>query len=303
MTELYRPVGRAELDLIIESRMRAFPPRLPEQPIFYPVLTRGYAQQIAREWNTANGAVGYVTLFEIDASFLSGYDVQQVGGASHVELWVPAEELEEFNQHILGPIDVVDAYRGDPPAADDAALLEARTAAEVAKHGFAEPFRHPATGDMELAESVDTPPEVLTRLAGSEYPFVVTRLADNPSTPADTLAALVPARANTDHEVDLLLTLARNPSTHSDALVGVAELLAPRLDRSSLGREWWAIVSMFGRDDVSPAVLLGLLDSEVATRYFREEAAKRVVNSQVRDRLRRDKSSRVREAAEGERVQ
>lgn len=31
---LYRPVGEKELDLIIESNYRAFPPRLSEQPIF-----------------------------------------------------------------------------------------------------------------------------------------------------------------------------------------------------------------------------------------------------------------------------
>jgi hypothetical protein len=51
-TTLYRPVGRRELDLIRDSGMRAFPPRLPEQPIFYPVLTLEYARRIARDWNT-----------------------------------------------------------------------------------------------------------------------------------------------------------------------------------------------------------------------------------------------------------
>ncbi|MDJ0699325.1 MAG: hypothetical protein QNJ07_05670 [Woeseiaceae bacterium] len=35
---LYRPVGPAELDLIRDSGWQEFPPRLPEQPIFYPVL-------------------------------------------------------------------------------------------------------------------------------------------------------------------------------------------------------------------------------------------------------------------------
>ncbi len=62
-TTLYRPVGQAELDLIRESGFIAFPPRLPEQPIFYPVLTRSYAEQIARDWNTKDpksGFVGYV---------------------------------------------------------------------------------------------------------------------------------------------------------------------------------------------------------------------------------------------------
>jgi hypothetical protein len=36
---LWRPVGPAELELIKPSGMRAFAPRLPEQPIFHPVTT------------------------------------------------------------------------------------------------------------------------------------------------------------------------------------------------------------------------------------------------------------------------
>jgi hypothetical protein len=40
---LWRPVGPAELDLIRASGMTAFPPRLPDQPIFYPVTTEDYA--------------------------------------------------------------------------------------------------------------------------------------------------------------------------------------------------------------------------------------------------------------------
>ncbi len=45
---LYRPVGPAELDLIEATGWRKFPPRLPEQPIFYPVLNEEYAAQIAQ---------------------------------------------------------------------------------------------------------------------------------------------------------------------------------------------------------------------------------------------------------------
>ena len=56
-TTLYRPVGQAELDLIAESGHLRFPPRLPEQPIFYPVLTEEYATAIARDWN-AKGPAG-----------------------------------------------------------------------------------------------------------------------------------------------------------------------------------------------------------------------------------------------------
>ena len=48
---LYRPVGLAELRLLAENAWQAFPPRLPDQPIFYPVLNFSYAEEIARDWN------------------------------------------------------------------------------------------------------------------------------------------------------------------------------------------------------------------------------------------------------------
>src|SRR5215468_6981163 len=110
---LYRPVGLEELLLIYESRLRAFPPRLPEQPIFYPVLTVAYARQIARDWNTKSGAhAGYVTRFNGDDSYLSQFERHKVGGNIHEELWVPAERLDEFNANIDGMITVVEAYFG-----------------------------------------------------------------------------------------------------------------------------------------------------------------------------------------------
>lgn len=109
-TTLYRPVGQAELDLIAASQYTAFPPRLPEQPIFYPVLNREYAEQIARDWNTRDersGFVGYVVEFDVDAEYLSRFKPQKVGAAHHFEYWIPAEQLQEFNRHITGKIRVI----------------------------------------------------------------------------------------------------------------------------------------------------------------------------------------------------
>lgn len=107
---LYRPVGQKELDLIRESGWSAFPPRLVHQPIFYPVLEEEYAATIARDWNTrdpASGHAGYVTRFRVSAGFLEPYPVQTVGGRTHREYWIPAGELDQFNQAIVGPIEVV----------------------------------------------------------------------------------------------------------------------------------------------------------------------------------------------------
>lgn len=107
---LYRPVGPKELELIKATDWRAFPPRLPEQPIFYPVLNEDYAVQIARDWNVRENGAGYVTRFEVDVVFAARYAPQTVGGAIHKELWVPAEELEEFNRHIVGRIVVTQEF-------------------------------------------------------------------------------------------------------------------------------------------------------------------------------------------------
>lgn len=110
--KLYRPVGLKELELIFGSGMKTFPPRLPEQPIFYPVLNQPYAEQIARDWNAKGTEAGFVLEFEVDQEYLARFERRVVGGKEHEELWVPAEELEEFNGHICGLIRVVNAFKG-----------------------------------------------------------------------------------------------------------------------------------------------------------------------------------------------
>lgn len=115
MTTLYRPVGQLEFDLIQQSGR--FPPRLPIQPFFYPVLTEDYATQIAREWNTkdaASGYVGYVLRFRVRSDFLTEFPVQTVGAKRHQELWIPAERLEDLNRAIVGEIETVSVFRGAP---------------------------------------------------------------------------------------------------------------------------------------------------------------------------------------------
>ena len=111
-TILYRPVGPEELKLIAESGWRRFPPRLPEQPIFYPVLNARYAAEIARKWNVRDSGSGYVTRFRVRTVFVQNYPVQTVGASHHQELWVPAEEIEEFNDNIVGKIEVIEEFHG-----------------------------------------------------------------------------------------------------------------------------------------------------------------------------------------------
>jgi len=110
-TVLFRPVGAKELELIRESEFTAFPPRLLEQPIFYPVLNVEYAVQIARDWNAKHDGVGYVTRFRVRNEYLSRYEVQTVGSSLHREYWIPADDLASFNDNIVGKIELVAEFR------------------------------------------------------------------------------------------------------------------------------------------------------------------------------------------------
>lgn len=91
--------------------MRAFPPRLPEQPIFYPVLTEEYAVKIARDWNVPASGAGYVTRFEVRREFIEQYEVHEAGGRDHREYWIPAEDIDVFNEAIVGEIEVTREFR------------------------------------------------------------------------------------------------------------------------------------------------------------------------------------------------
>ena len=104
---LWRPTGPEELRLVEESGSTRWPPRLPEQPIFYPVLNEDYAIRIARDWNVKASGVGYVMRFSVRKSFLDKYEVHQVGGETILEYWIPAEHLDEFNDNIVGTIEQV----------------------------------------------------------------------------------------------------------------------------------------------------------------------------------------------------
>jgi len=109
-TTLYRPVGPQELKLIESTDWTAFPKRLPDQPIFYPVTNEAYAIQIARDWNVKASGSGFVTRFKVDSGYIRKFPIQTVGGRLHSELWVPAEELAEFNSHIIGKIEVTQQF-------------------------------------------------------------------------------------------------------------------------------------------------------------------------------------------------
>jgi hypothetical protein len=97
-TTLYRPTGPKELALVAASGYTKWPPRLPDQPIFYPVTNEEYAIQIARDWNVPASGSGYVTKFEVRAEFMARYQIHTV-------------ELEELNANIVGLIEVTREFK------------------------------------------------------------------------------------------------------------------------------------------------------------------------------------------------
>ena len=106
-TTLFRPIGPEELALLEKSDFLRWPPRLPDQPIFYPVTNEAYAREIAERRNVPASDSGYVTRFEINSDWLAQFDPQVVGAARHTEYWIPAERLQEMNDQISGHIEVI----------------------------------------------------------------------------------------------------------------------------------------------------------------------------------------------------
>jgi hypothetical protein len=109
-TTLWRPTGPHELRLVEATGWRRWPPRLPDQPIFYPVLNEAYATQIAREWNVPASGVGHVTRFRVETAFARRYPTKRAGGGHILELWIPAEDVDALNEHLVGTIELIGTY-------------------------------------------------------------------------------------------------------------------------------------------------------------------------------------------------
>ena len=121
---LFRSTGVAELRLVRDLDWRAWPPRLPEQSIFCPVMTFAYAERIARDWSAVDDAWGFVTPSDVAGDMAARHPIQEAGGRAHSELWVLAKDLAAFDRAIVGRIDVVAAYRGGAPVPPAQALRQ-----------------------------------------------------------------------------------------------------------------------------------------------------------------------------------
>lgn len=109
---LWRSVGQSELDLVASLRWRAWPPRLPNQPIFSAAGDRRYAVQIGRERNVPAEGVGYVVKFDVARSFLDRHQGYQGGPCDEREYRIPGDEVADLNAHLVGAITESADYRG-----------------------------------------------------------------------------------------------------------------------------------------------------------------------------------------------
>ena len=109
-TELFRPIGPGELAELAKLHFLKWPPRLSEQPIFYPVTNEKYAEEITVRWNVPQYKSGFVTSFILPKDFIESYEIHCVGCGYHTEWWIPAEDLEKLNSKIIGPIEILSAF-------------------------------------------------------------------------------------------------------------------------------------------------------------------------------------------------
>jgi hypothetical protein len=82
-------------------------------------LEEEYAMQIARDWNVKVSGAGYVTRFAVERAYLSAFDVHAAGGSQYTEYWIPADELDAFNDHIRGSIQVIAEFHAAKETARD----------------------------------------------------------------------------------------------------------------------------------------------------------------------------------------
>jgi hypothetical protein len=150
---------------------------------------------------------------------------------------------------------------------------------------------------LDLAKSPSATEQQLRTLADSPYSFVVEAVARHPATPGDVLERLLPSRAETWNEQSLLLALAEHPASSGAVLSSIARQVPQLLHERNAQPGFAAGIALFRRPDTPDELLLELLDHPDATTEFRKVAARETAHERVLDRLRQDRSERVRRAA------
>ena len=113
--ELYRPLSAEEYNAVAEKGFRGFPPRSAEQPLFAALLSQTGAKKIARHMRIEKQAehTAYVVSFLVDDAYIRQFPVQQDDEPDFRALWIPAEDVEILNQHLIGKIRIIERYTVD----------------------------------------------------------------------------------------------------------------------------------------------------------------------------------------------
>ena len=119
--ELYRPISADEYAALKEKDFSGFPPRDAGQPLLTALLSQEGASQIARHMRvdkqTEDNTV-YVVGFLVEDPYIRQFPVQHAGETDRRALWIPAEEVEILNQHLIGKIRVLEQFQLDRTVGD-----------------------------------------------------------------------------------------------------------------------------------------------------------------------------------------
>ena len=118
--ELYRPLCAEEYHEIEAMKFKGFPARNPDQPLFTALLSQEGASQIAKRMKVAKQAdpTVYVVSFLVDDAYIRQFPVQHTDDRNRRALWIPAEEMDILNQHLIGGIRVLATYEVDRAEGD-----------------------------------------------------------------------------------------------------------------------------------------------------------------------------------------
>ena len=102
--------GRTEADCA--ERIQEISAEITGTTIFLSCAERKLCAGNRKKWNVRDNEdhKGYVTKFEVADDYCSQFELHTVGSSRHQELWIPADALESFNQHIIGTIKVIGAF-------------------------------------------------------------------------------------------------------------------------------------------------------------------------------------------------
>lgn len=113
--ELYRPLRADEYRAVEALDFKGFPPARADQPLFSVLLSEEGAVQIASRMRLAKTSEStvYVVSFAVDDAYIRQFPVHKGVSREREALWIPAEELEILNQHLIGKIQVISMFEID----------------------------------------------------------------------------------------------------------------------------------------------------------------------------------------------